>query len=346
MSASPIFIVGANRSGTTLLRLLLNAHSRIAIPEELTYFQSEMAGVPISDWRSPSISQETYDDLLTTFLERDCAPLATDLDLSDLKRELSAKGPVDLRHPYQHVLERWADAQGKPRWGEKTPGNLFFVDILHEMFPTAQFIHVVRDPRDGVLSMERVDFCPDSIFLNAMSRHKHAQVATRMKAVVPSDHWKTIRYEDLVTDTEDVLQGLCRFLGEAFEPDMLSFHRQSERYMKAEAASSFNATATQPVTTTRMQKWTDQLSDREIAIIEQICGPEMQTHGYTKTHAPLPWTDWARLLVYWAYWLIQEWRHPHVREYTVKSRILARIRSRLSKWIASRLPDLAAHLRF
>lgn len=65
---SPIFIVGANRSGTTLLRLILNAHSRIAIPEEVVYFGSFMAGVPIEKWRSPGLSEEAYSDFVHDFV--------------------------------------------------------------------------------------------------------------------------------------------------------------------------------------------------------------------------------------------------------------------------------------
>jgi hypothetical protein len=336
---APIFVVGANRSGTTLLRLMLNAHSRIAIPEELVYFNSDLAGVPITTWRAPKLSESAYQAFVTGVLDTNPTVLA-DVDRDALEAELRT-GPRDLRRPYAHLLTTWAQAQGKPRWGEKTPGNLFFVDVLLEMFPDAQFVHVVRDPRAGVTSMQGVDFFPDNVCFNALSRAKHHRVAARFEDLVPADQWTSVRYEDLVSDAESVLRDLCAFLGESFEPAMLRYHRSSATFMKADAASSFNAAATRPVTTAMVDKWRQQLSAPEVGLVETICRAEMERYSYAPTDTPLASRDRVALWVHRTYWILQQWRNRKVREYTVKSPMFARFRSRLRAWIDPQFPAVA-----
>lgn len=340
---APIFIIGANRSGTTLLRLMLNAHSRIAIPEETIYFKSSIAGVSIDNWRAPGLSTAAYHTLVTSTLDANPTMLAH-LNRSGLEAELCQDAPHDLRRPFALLLQRWAEAQGKARWGEKTPGNLFFVDVLLEMFPGAQFIHVVRDPRAGVASMQQVDFFPNSIPFNAMNRRKHDRVAERMRHHVPSTQWRTVLYEDLVADPESVLSALCSYLGETFEPAMLAFHRTSSQYMKSEAATSFNAAATQPVTDTMTEKWKAQLSPQDVAVIETVCTTELHRYGYVPTGARPSLTARLGLLAHEAYWWLQEWRNRHDREFTVKSPMFARSRGRLSARIRPISPSLATRL--
>lgn len=327
MAASPIFIVGANRSGTTLLRLVLNAHPRIAIPEELIYFRSTMADVPVENWADPSLPDDTYAAFVRQFIDQNCEPLSG-LDRDTLINEV-LKGPHDFREPYRRVLEAWAAAHGKERWGEKTPGNLFFVDILLEMFPDAKFIHLVRDPRACVSSMNRASFFSSDTVLNALNWRKYVTQGDTLLEGIPSSQYTTLRYEDLVDTPESCVRALCKFLEEDFDPGMLRFHRDAERYMKAEAANSFNSAATRPISDSMISKWKAQLNRAEIALIEWICADAMTEHGYTPIGPPLRIRDWPFLLVKQGYWLLQTARHSHVREYTVHHEFLARVRGHL-----------------
>ena len=326
---APIFIVGANRSGTTLLRLMLNAHSRIAVPEELLYLRSHYAGVRVEDWRNPTLSTSDYTAIVRDFVSN-TVQLHPSLDADALTRTILAHPSPDLRRPYEVVLQAWADQNGKERWGEKTPGNLFYVDILREMFPSAYFLYVVRDPRAGVASMLKTDFFPEDVVFNALSRRKHARVGLQLlRNYVAPGHWMTVRYEDLTTHSEETLRQVCRLIGEPYEDRMLHFHRTAEAYMKEDAASSFNATATRPVTTRRVDAWRDQLSERTIALVETICADEMQRHDYSAVGRAMTLGAWAELALKATYWRVQCWRNRDVRHYTVKHALLARFRSRL-----------------
>ena len=326
---SPIFIVGANRSGTTLLRLLLNAHPRIAIPDELIYFDSRMAGVPIEQWRNPDLSPREYEAFVDRFLHEQCDPL-DELDTASLKEEILAGRP-DFRRPYRLALEAWSQHFGKERWGEKTPGNLFYADILLDMFPEAQFLYMVRDPRAGVASMQEVSFFPDDVPFNALSRRKHdTQGRALLERHVPSSQRMTVQYEALVREPEATMRSVCGFLGEAVAPQMLRFHEDAERYMQDNAWQHHNAAATNPITDDRIDAWKRRLTAHEVAIVEHICAGVMQAFGYAPTGQRLSLAAWGETLVKQAYWYWQCWRHRRIRHYTVKHPIFARTRSRLS----------------
>lgn len=328
---APIFVVGANRSGTTLLRLILNAHPNLAIPEEVVYFGSIMAGVPIEQWRSPSIADDVYAGFVSTFIDTKCGAL-DGINHEQLKAQLLAEGPQDFRYPYKTVLEAWARHHGKVRWGEKTPGNLFYVDVLLEMFPDAKFIHMVRDPRAGVSSMMGTTFFPKDIVFNAMSRHKFmTEGKALLEQSIPLDQRMTLRYEDLVTEPESTVQSLCDFLEEDFVPEMMAFYKDSSRYMKAEASSSFNKAATKPISADMLDKWKQRLSPDAVAKIEAICGKEMKEFGYAINGAKLSINDRFELVAKRLYWKWQVWRNKHVRHFTVKSPMFARSRHRVMR---------------
>jgi hypothetical protein len=324
----PVFIVGANRSGTTLLRLILNAHPRIAVPDEIIYFGSYLAGVPVEHWREPNLSATAYERFVDRFLESNCAAL-NELDKDALKDEILA-GRRDFRRPYRCVLEAWARHYGKDRWGEKTPGNLFYADIILDMFPDAQFLYMVRDPRAGVASMQRVSFFPNDVVFNALSRRKHdINGRALLKRNVPISQRRTVRYEDLVRDPEGQMRAICEFLGEDFRPQMLHFHEGADAYMKNAAEQRYNETATHPITDDRVDAWKSSLTTDQIAAVESICAPVMRHFEYPPEARRPSLSRRAEMLLKRGYWRYQCWRHRDVRHFTVKFPLLARTRSRL-----------------
>lgn len=326
--SNPIFIVGANRSGTTLLRLLLNAHSTVAIPDEINYFYSFDWTVSYTQWAAPTLSPAAFESFVDRFLA-DNESKVPGLDLTILREEM-LDGPVDLRRPYQLLLERWASVQGKSRWGEKTPGNIYHVNLLIDMFPEAQFVHVVRDPRGGVASMKRVSFFPDDAVLNALNRHKvmtHGR--DHFRRIVPPEQRTEIRYEDLVSAPRETLRDLCSFLRLPYEEGMLRFHVDAERYMTTAAASSFNETATRPISKAHADKWRSLLSTDEIASVEVICADEMAEFGYERLRPSLSWKGALNLAVKWCYWHVQWWRHRKDVHFSVVTPMFQRSRDRL-----------------
>lgn len=331
-SGAPVFVVGANRSGTTLLRLVLNAHSRLALPEELAYFNGRLAGVPLDTWRAPGLTQDQYRRFVRSFVRRHAETFAP-LDTDALEAEIMDHPEVSLRRPYATALAAWARCHGKARWGEKTPGNLFFAATILEMFPDARFVYIARDPRAGVASMLRATMFADDVAINALNRVRYATEGRgRLEQAVPPIQRMTLRYEDLVAEPEATVRSLCRFLDEPFEPSMLRFYTDAEDYMTARAASDFNRSATRPISTARIDEWRRQLSPDDVALVEHICADEMARFGYERTAPTSP--ALAQKLDVWTkrgYLMLQCWRHPHAPQYLLKHRLFDRSRNRLHR---------------
>jgi len=336
IGTGPVFVVGANRSGTTLMRLLLNAHSRIGIPEELVYLGHRIHGVPVERWRSPGLSEASYTSFVEHFVNEVCRPLEG-IDKDDLKASILS-GPRDLRNPYATALSTWAASFGKSRWGEKTPGNLYYADILTEMFPDARFIYMTRDPRGGVASMQRAPFFSDDIVFNALAWRKHSIAGYRvLERAVPPHRRITVLYEELVSEPEVTMRAVCSFLDEELESEMLAFHRTSELFMKADAAAGFNAAATGPITTRSVDRWQHDLEGVEIAVIDHICRPLFsgsKFHAYPRRPGL---RDRTEILIKRAYWGVQCVRHRDIRHFTVRDRMFARFRARLKRTLTGRL---------
>jgi hypothetical protein len=312
MSDAPFFIVGANRSGTTLLRLMLNAHSRLGVPEEMGYLNARIGGVPLARWQAPGWTEAGWSAFVRTFVTDSCRHL-DGLRPEVLEREI-ARGERTLRQPYATALAAWARHHGKARWGEKTPGNLFYADVLHAWFPEARFVEIVRDPRAGVASLVRAPFCVDDAATNALNWHKHLTAGRARLRRVPAWARMTVRYEDLVADPTRELVRICSFLGEGFEPAMLGFHAEARAHMKPEAAAGYNAAATRPVTRTSVERWRQELTRHDQQVVERVCRAEMEALGYRRESEPLGPRRAAALAALSAYWHLQNLRNrarPH-----------------------------------
>ena len=325
---SPIFIVGASRSGTTMLRLLLNAHSRIGVPKEFSYF----ASIPehwLQSWHHVPVPANEYRQFIREHLFREhvLREAGTDADIV-LERILSSADSRDLSIPYRLMLEAYADTEGKPRWGEKTPINLFYCDVLYQMFPDAKFIHLVRDPRAVVRSANNFPRLPDDTLINATNwQHFMEKGHKRLVESVPSAQQYTLRYEDLTSDPEPVAQKICQFINEPFDACMLDFHKESSSYMPSSLGElGGNRKVTQPIYSDKQAKWRIDLSEHEIGIVELICREYMRDFGYEPTGAQLQWSALANLWLKYIYSALKRWQHRKDRYHIIRYSTFRRLR--------------------
>jgi protein-tyrosine sulfotransferase len=251
---SPIFIGGQRRSGTSLFRVLLNRHRHIACGPEAVFPQDPSFAVwhnlMAHEW---GVRLESY-GLSTNTLDRAFATL------------------VDT------VFARYQLAEGKKRWAEKTPGNIMRIEYLNRLFPTAQFIHLIRDPRDVYCSIrERAE----------RDKPEWVKFTPRRAAVdwcgfvVTGKRWRThteryieVRYEDLVRDPEQVMRRSLQFLGEPWDPSILDPARDT-----AEARGD-QEVRNDRVVRSSSGRWLTELQSDEVRSIQLIAGPLMTELGY------------------------------------------------------------------
>ena len=284
----PVMMIGAERSGTTLVMAMLGCHPRIAVPEVVWYYTRFRPYLfTYGDLAKPenlrTLAEEMVFGLKTPFWGMKVNPRTiVDEILGELK-ERSFAGIYCAMH------ERYARSAGKPRWGEKTPHNLFFVKEILEDLPNAQFIFITRDGRDASADYLDSAFGPTNIFCAAESWALCQNAVKPWRKKLSSDQWLDLRYEDLVRDPVQVLRGVCRFLGEEFSDSMLEFH-------KTELARNRGATKDhKPLGHQASDRYIGiykrQLSIRDQEIFAAVAGKELEEAGYKSDVAPAKLSD-------------------------------------------------------
>jgi tetratricopeptide (TPR) repeat protein len=225
----PIAIGGCGSSGTTLLRRILDAHPEIACGKEMSVFDRPITYDLSIDELRARFEAQRFDGFDRGVPYRIVWPDGT--TYFGLKRGNHG----DYYHTPEEVLalfnraeagpEFWhlyfysyAQKQGKARWAEKTPNNVFFADRFLDFFPRGRFINMIRDGRDVCLSLvNRRDFSPESAAERwRLSIQAGQRVAHRNRVY-------TLRYEDLVTQPEATIRDLMAWLDIPFAPSMLHF---------------------------------------------------------------------------------------------------------------------------
>lgn len=221
MRQAPVFIVGMGRSGTTLLRLMLHHHPRLAIPYEsgfLTdyYDRAESFGDLRDDGNCRRLIQSLLAEPRTRMWDHTFNPDR----VFDAVEERSLPGVVEA------IYSDYAAGKGKARWGDKSD-YLDRLHIIHAMFPDVRFIHIIRDGRDVAMSVLKQPWGPDDIIRAAEWWNEHLWVARRVGAILGLRQYLEVRYEHLVENSERELRRCCEFLNEEYSADMLAYHRDS-----------------------------------------------------------------------------------------------------------------------
>lgn len=209
-------IVGVPRSGTTLLRLMLDAHPQLAIPPETGFLLSEQIS---NDQTLPKERAR----LLTQYPEN--APAWADFAM-DTPELIGAAAALPADASVGEVLRlfygQYAAHHGKPRAGDKTPIYLTHMRRIAKHLPEARFIHILRDGRDVALSWQQTWFAPERELPSLVRRWAQMIAEARMQA---SDvNYLEIRYDHLLTDPARELQRICRFIDLEYHPAMQAYH--------------------------------------------------------------------------------------------------------------------------
>jgi hypothetical protein len=280
---APFFIVGSGRSGSTLLRMMLVCHSRLTIPPETWYL-------------IPLVQQCSIDRPLSADeIESALAIVTTHYRWPDMKldaQELrSAVGR--LREPYLRDLVEviyWSHLQseGKARWGDKTPIYIQILPELARLFPHSKFIHLVRDGRDVAKSFQATDWVSRWLHDNTREWTRALEFYWRWLDSDLCDRILQVRYEDLVLETEDTLRRICSFIGEDFEPQMLSWERKVDEQVPARERHVHGKLKTR-IGSEGVARWKREMNGRERFVSEAFMGSHLTRLGYERTYRGRWW---------------------------------------------------------
>lgn len=263
----PIIIGGCGRSGTTLMRVILDSHSQIACGPESNIFPSPNRLNP----GSPG-----------------AAKIARKFDVDDLEMDALLRSASSRAEFADRFFGRYRDRAKKRLWADKTPRNIQVLPYIFEHFPQARFVHVVRDGRDVVCS------------LRTHPRHRVVngeivKLDTWNPIEECVDRWVTdvgrglayrgdpryfeLKYEDLVTDTEQTLRSLFEFLELSWEPAVMQFH-EVQSASRDPVKFAQNPEATKPLQGSSIGRWERDLSPQDLSFVLRRAGATLEKLGY------------------------------------------------------------------
>ena len=284
------FVVGAARSGTTLLRMMLDAHGELALP-----FETQLLPELIDLQAEGATPEQLAEHLVSHRRWPDFG-----LDADRQRAAFAAVEPFDLGEAMRTFYRAYAESQGKPRWGDKSPGYALHIRRIAEVMPEAHFVHLIRDGRDVRLSQLRRGSGHPTAAKHARRWKRRVKRGRRQGGRVP--HYMEVRYEALIADPEPELRRICGFVGLDFDPVMLSYHeRAGERLgeidrdleagqenaaarerplFKAEDRLDFHSLTKEPPRPNRVGKWRTEMPAEDLADFERVAGDLLAELGY------------------------------------------------------------------
>jgi hypothetical protein len=279
----PIFIFGCPRSGTTLLRLMLHSHARVAIPAETKFvLPAYAARCEFGDLEESKNRRKLAEWIIG---DRSTKVHALGMDPGGLVDEIAA-GPPTLGSAIGIVFRAYARLHGKQRWGDKRPSYSQHVPALLRMFPDAQFVHLVRDGRDCVASLLEMPWFDGDVHHAVCAWRETIDRGRRIAERLGPDTYYELQYERLVADPADELTRLCGFLGEEFDPAMT--HPEGLAKQIVPSRKRWHERTHDAVTTSRVGSWAERLDPWEISLAEATFGQRLAEYGYEPSGLPKP----------------------------------------------------------
>jgi hypothetical protein len=286
----PFFIIGPPRSGTTVLRLALAAHSKIAIPHE-TSLLSEMVSKFQGGNELLSASEFAKRATSVKNFERVFGKGADEVE-AILKNGGSSSIAAQLETVYK-AYGGYECADEEVLWGDKFIGNSFIIPELANYFPGSRFIFIKRNPTDSVPSMNAKLTANYQGLNGRLYRLGTVSGASLVWSDIVeeceveleklgNERSISIRYEDFACDPTTILRQICDFLRLDFEEEMLSFHEDSHlnSAIPAESLSKFHENTKNPISTDYVGHGKEKLSRIQLGTINTLCGKRMQDYGY------------------------------------------------------------------
>jgi hypothetical protein len=262
------FVVGCGRSGTTLLRAMVDGHPEMAVPPE-SHFIVTLADEPF-DPRS-FLARLSSSERFALW----------GLDHRALQTALRRSGSSGYADAVRTVFECYAAGQGKPRWADKTPGYVLHVARLVELFPEAVIVHMIRDGRDVAASFLELGWAST---IEEAALHWRLRVGRGRRAGValPGGRYHEIRYEDLVVDPEPPLRTFCGAASLPFDAAMVDHADRAAEVVGTTSHPSYHGRLAEPLRPD-LRDWRRDLVEEDVERFELVAGDLLTELGYERS---------------------------------------------------------------
>ncbi|WP_244560033.1 sulfotransferase family protein [Ensifer aridi] len=300
LPSNPILLGGENRSGTTLLSVLLDSHPDLVVGPEIDFTEPVNLGphiltvcdmIDVRDARLVGATKDTIDpewyDGAHFVVQCERFGLGRD-DVRRLVRSLKAKRGTDLSALEDRCLlidsigEFRREQTGAARWGLKLQRKIQDIGTYAAIWPKADFIHIIRDGRDVAAS--HLKTVPEWGYRTVTeAAHGWMEVVTRPRQAEPYGHYLEVRYEDLVTCPRETIERMVDFLDLPWDEALMHHAEQKHALFDKPWGHPAAGAAAKPLFSGRNGRYLQDLTAAEIEEFERIAGKELAHLGYCRS---------------------------------------------------------------
>lgn len=254
-SKEPIFIGGEGRSGTTLMRAIINSHPNIICGSETHCFTNDSL-------------KEYYRQCKEGYRAR----------IAEFDPDPEHKINLMFQSMFNNFFGEYAKTHNKARWADKTPYNIKSIDFYLDVFEgNIKFIHMIRDGRDVALSMLGMTWGPQTVE-DAANSWKDIILESRKHVGKP--YFIEIKYEDLIRSPAETVKRVCHLLGERYYPKMLD---ESSRDVESGRSESSYSQIVRPLYGSSVYRWKKEMDNSQLKSFMSIAGDVIVDLGYDES---------------------------------------------------------------
>lgn len=274
------FVVGCGRSGTTLLRAILDSHPDMAVPAETRFVVTLLAR------RRRYEAGDGFDtSRFIGDLERRGGLGQLQLPADEVRRSLAGDPPPDTPGALRRVFELHARLKSKSRYGNKTPVHVLSLPVISAAFPESRILHVIRDGRDVALSYLDTDLGPVTVEGCAARWVRWVGRGRAAGRELDPIRYREVRYEALVEEPEATVREVCEYVGLSFEEEMLRYFDRADSLLVGIRRPEYFQSLRLPPTP-GIRDWRRQMAARDVAAFEAIAGSLLDELAYPRGASP------------------------------------------------------------
>jgi len=278
---TPVFMIGTQRSGSNLLRLMLNQLGDLSSPHP-PHILDRM--YPLLDSYGDLDNIESFKQLVDDVCRLvELNPVAWDGVTLDRENVLSRCKNHSLMAAFGAVYDVCAEVQNAKTWCCKSLANIKYVDDIEKYFESPKYIYLYRDGRDVALSFKKAVVGEKHIFNIATNWTKTQEIAINLRESIESGRIFSVSYEQLTAEPEQTARAICSFLDMEYTDKMLEFHKTKEAE-NASKSSELWSNVTKPIDNKNSRKFVKEMSEDDVRIFESVAGHVLDKLGYTREY--------------------------------------------------------------
>lgn len=281
---APVFVMGTPRSGTTLTANIIGRHADVFMPGENHFFEYMYSrNAEYGDLSNAENREKAVKDLLGIyghFNQVDDQPRVDALFQNSEKLERLKQGE-DLISLLSEFMQIQAEAEGKPRWGNNTPKDIFHIQEIMRAYPDAKIFVCVRDARDFAFSYKKRWQVTTDAHQSRLKDLYHPVITALLwkatmkrietvKRLVPEGQYMVVKYESLVTDPESTVKAICQTAGLNYSDDLL----------QVATHNSSKAGQQKGIFSSSVASWKKKYEPDEAQVVQRVAKNELLKLGY------------------------------------------------------------------